>query len=71
MEDAPRIELGLPASKAGVITITLRNHLVATGFEPAKHNADDLESPSFDHLDTLPFADFFKTKININIIIHY
>ncbi len=27
MEDAPRIELGLPASKAGVITITLRVQL--------------------------------------------
>ena len=28
--------------------------LVPTGFEPAKRIADDLESPSFDHLDTVP-----------------
>ena len=28
--------------------------MVTTGLEPAKRTADDLELPSFDHLDTLP-----------------
>lgn len=26
----------------------------AVGVEPTKHYADDLKSPSFDHLDILP-----------------